>query len=181
MYKLFSAVLSGLFAADEGQTDPLTIGLLVLLGLVLVVVLFVMPRLRGKKNQETTNTVHSLLLPGAYVKTIGGIVGKVVEVKGTTQKDKQMILEVGEQPNTIKMTFDIAALYTIVTLATGEKFDVSMLRQQPKVETKAEDKPEPTKDAFETTKADTTTESEMVDKPEDKDQETEVEKDKLVK
>jgi len=112
--------------------DPSTIIMLVILGVALIVIMFVMPRLRGKNQQTTINTLHSLVVPGAVVKTIGGIIGTIVDVKQISPKEKIFVLQTGEEPTKTTMTFDMAALYTIVTLATGEKFTPAMLAPKPK-------------------------------------------------
>jgi len=176
--------------SSGGGVDIPTIILLVVVGLALIVMLFVIPRLRGKRQAETVNTLRTFLQPGAVIKTIGGIIGKVTEVK-QTPNGKVLVIETGEESNKTTLSFDIAALYAIVTTADGQKFVPTMLTKAKAAtnETKqtttvqAEDKSKST-DAFESNGDNNTEQTVEVSKEvevlEASDDAGEVDKDKLV-
>lgn len=107
--------------------DAGSITLLVVLGVALIFMMIVMPQMRKRKQGDFVNTMHSLAIPGATIKTIGGMVAKILEIKQISPKEKQMILEVGEGEHKIQVSYDFAALYQIVTLANGEPFKPEML------------------------------------------------------
>ncbi|MDR3318680.1 MAG: preprotein translocase subunit YajC [Clostridiales bacterium] len=107
---LFS-FLTGCTPAAEGEANNQWI-MWVLLGVLLIAVI-VLPmftkRKQQKKYEETMSNIHI----GDTVKTIGGIVGKVVDLK-TIASGKVMIIETGEEGAKSTMTFDINALHSVI-------------------------------------------------------------------
>lgn len=93
-----------------------TIVMLVLLA-IMVVVLIVLPMFTNKRRNKAINDLHASLHPGDIVKTVGGIVGKVVEIKEISPVDKEMVIETGIGDTKSTMVFDIQAVYQILSKA----------------------------------------------------------------
>ncbi|MDE7464439.1 MAG: preprotein translocase subunit YajC [Clostridiales bacterium] len=95
------------------MTTWIFVGLLV----VLVVVLLVVPMFTNKKRAKQTMDLHNSLMPGDVIKTVGGVIGTIKEIKQISPTDREMIIETGEGDNKTTMTFDIQALYQIIERA----------------------------------------------------------------
>ncbi len=100
-------------AGGGGITTYIFVGLLV----VLVVVLLVVPMFTNKKRAKQTMDLHNSLMPGDVIKTVGGIIGTIKEIRQISPNDREMIIETGEGDNTSTMTFDIQALYQVLVRA----------------------------------------------------------------
>ncbi len=101
------------------MNDPTTwifVGLLV----VLVVVLLVVPMFTNKKRAKQTMELHNSLKPGDVIKTVGGIIGTVKSVKQISPNDREMVIETGDGDNKTTMTFDIQALYQVLSRAVSD-------------------------------------------------------------
>ena len=94
--------------------DPTTIAFIVLLAL-LIVALLVVPMFTNKKRAKQTDELHRSLQPGDVVKTIGGVVGTIIEIRQVSPVDKEMIIETGVGDNKTTMVFDIQALYQVMS------------------------------------------------------------------
>ena len=94
--------------------DPTTIVFIVLLAL-LIVALLVVPMFTNKKRAKQTDELHRSLQPGDLVKTIGGIIGTIVEIRQISSEDKEMVIETGGGDNKTTMVFDIQALYQVMS------------------------------------------------------------------
>lgn len=105
-------MLTAFLSATE-ITTWIFVGLLV----VLVVVLLVVPMFTNKKRAKQTMDLHNSLMPGDVIKTVGGIIGTIKEIKQISPSDREMIIETGEGDNKTTMTFDIQALYQIIERA----------------------------------------------------------------
>lgn len=96
--------------AIEGQT----VIMLVLLA-VMVVVLIVLPMFTNKRRNKAINDLHSSLRPGDVVKTVGGIVGTITEIREISPVDKEMVVETGVGDRKSTMVFDVQAVYQVLS------------------------------------------------------------------
>ena len=94
--------------------DPTTIIFIVLLAL-LIVALLVVPMFTNKKRAKQTDELHRSLKPGDLIKTIGGIVGTIVEIRQISPVDKEMVIETGVEGSKTTMVLDIQALYMVMS------------------------------------------------------------------
>lgn len=94
--------------------DPTTIVFIVLLAL-LIVALLVVPMFTNKKRAKQTDELHRSLQPGDLIKTIGGVVGTIVEIRQISPVDKEMVIETGIGDRKTTMVFDIQALYQVMS------------------------------------------------------------------
>lgn len=97
-----------------GAIDTQTVIMLVLLA-VMVVVLIVLPMFTNKRRNKAINDLHSSLRPGDVIKTVGGIVGTIVEIKEINAVDKEMVVETGVGNNKSTMVFDVQAVYQVIS------------------------------------------------------------------
>lgn len=96
------------------NVDATTIVFIALLA-VLIIALLVVPMFTNKKRAKQTDELHRSLKPGDLVKTIGGIVGTIVEIRQISPVDKEMVIETGVGDNKTTMVFDIQALYQVMS------------------------------------------------------------------
>lgn len=94
--------------------DPTTIIFIVLLAL-LIVALLIVPMFTNKKRAKQTDELHRSLRPGDMIKTIGGIVGTIKEIRQISPVDKEMVIETGEEGSKTTMVLDIQALYMVIS------------------------------------------------------------------
>lgn len=94
--------------------DPTTIIFIVLLAL-LIIALLVVPMFTNKKRARQTDELHRSLKPGDLIKTIGGVVGTIVEIRQISPVDKEMVIETGLEGSKTTMVFDIQALYQVMS------------------------------------------------------------------
>lgn len=94
--------------------DPTTIIFIVLL-VVLVIALLVVPMFTNKKRAKQTEEIHRSLQPGDLIKTVGGVIGTIKEIRQISPTDKEMVIETGDGDNKTTMTFDIQALYQVIS------------------------------------------------------------------
>jgi preprotein translocase YajC subunit len=109
-------------STNEGWTTWILLGLI---GVFVIVFMIVGPRLRGKKRNQMINDMHSNIVPGCTVKTLGGIIGKVVSIRELSPLDKEVVIETGvDGDGKVKstFTFDFQYILTILTLADGTKY-----------------------------------------------------------
>ena len=94
----------------------------------------------NKRRNKAINELHSSLRPGDVIKTVGGIVGKIVEVKEVSPVDKEMVVETGVGDSKCTMVFDVQAVYQVLS-----KVDAPVAPATPEI---AESKPveEPTEE-----------------------------------
>lgn len=96
--------------------DPTTIVFIVLL-VLLIVALLVVPMFTNKKRAKQTDELHRSLKPGDLIKTVGGIIGTIKEIRQISPVDKEMVIETGEEGSKTTMVFDIQALYQVMSRA----------------------------------------------------------------
>lgn len=114
-------VSNTLLSASNTIMTWVFVGLLV----VLVVVLLVVPMFTNKKRAKQTMDLHNSLMPGDVIKTVGGVIGTIKEIRQVSPTDREMIIETGTGDNKTTMTFDIQALYQILErVARPETSDV---------------------------------------------------------
>ncbi|MCM1367383.1 MAG: preprotein translocase subunit YajC [Roseburia sp.] len=114
-------MLSNMFlSAESNATTYIFVALLV----VLVVVLLVVPMFTNKKRAKQTSELHNSLRPGDVIKTVGGIIGTIKEVRQVSPVDKEMVIETGEGDNKTTMVFDIQAFYQVMSRAAGSSSQV---------------------------------------------------------
>lgn len=89
--------------------------ILIVLLAVMVVVLIVLPMFTNKRRNKAVNELYNSIRPGDVIKTVGGIIGEVKEVREITPVDKQMVIETGAEGSKTTMVFDIQAVYQIVS------------------------------------------------------------------
>lgn len=94
--------------------DTQTIVMIVLLA-IMVVVLVLLPMLTNRRRNKAINEMNASLRPGDIIKTVGGIIGKIVEIRDVGPNDKEMVIETGVGDNKSTMVFDIQAVYQVVS------------------------------------------------------------------
>ena len=128
---------SNLFAAPSTE-QILLIALLV----AMVIIIIVLPMFTNKKRQKQINALQDSVKVGSTIKTVGGIIGKVVEIRQTSPVDKEMVIETGNEGSKTTMVFDIQAVYQVMSEASGvyaqETETVKEPEQAEPVEEKAE-------------------------------------------
>ncbi len=140
-------MVSNMFLSAESNT---TTWIFVALLVVLVVVLLVVPMFTNKKRAKQTTELHNSLRPGDVIKTVGGIIGTIKEVREVSPSDKEMVIETGDGDNKTTMVFDIQALYQIVSraaepIAPVAEPAVAETEQAAVAETEAKAEPAPKK------------------------------------
>ncbi len=123
-----------------GAVSPSTIVMIVLL-VVMVVVLIVLPMFTNRRRNKAINDLHSSLRPGDVIKTVGGIVGTIKEIKEIGPLDKEMVIETGVGDNKSTMVFDIQAVYQVMSKvnAPAEEAPAPAAEAPATEETKAEE------------------------------------------
>lgn len=114
---------------ESNATGYIAIGVII----VLLIAFFVWSFLSQKKKQKAYNETINAIRPGSKVKTIGGIVGEVVEVN---DEEGTFVLRTGDSAGNVSfMKFDKQAIYQ--TDAKPEQAPAA-----PAEEAKAEEKAE---------------------------------------
>lgn len=93
--------------------DPTTIVFIVLL-VVLIAALLIVPMFTNKKRAKQTEELHRSLQAGDLIKTVGGIIGTIKEIRQVSPVDREMVIETGDGDNKTTMVFDIQALYQVI-------------------------------------------------------------------
>ena len=93
--------------------DPTTIVCSVLL-VVLIAALLIVPMFTNKKRAQQTEELHRSLQAGDLIKTVGGIIGTIKEIRQVSPVDREMVIETGDGDNKTTMVFDIQALYQVI-------------------------------------------------------------------
>ena len=94
--------------------DTQTIVMIVLL-VIMVVVLVLLPMLTNRRRNKAINEMNASLRPGDIIKTVGGRVGKILEIRDVGPNDKEMVIETGVGDNKSTLVFDIQAVYQVVS------------------------------------------------------------------
>ncbi|HEY8419202.1 MAG TPA: preprotein translocase subunit YajC [Clostridia bacterium] len=95
--------------------------LLVLVG-VLLIVFMVLPIFTQNRDKKKYKAMIDKIRIGDEIKTIGGIVGKIIEIKDISATEKQMVIETGVGDNKSTLVLDMNAIFTVTnpTLAPEE-------------------------------------------------------------
>ena len=123
---------------ESNATGYIAIGVII----VLLIAFFVWSFLSQKKKQTAYNETINAIRPGSKVKTIGGIVGEVVEVN---DEEGTFVLRTGDSAGNVSfMKFDKQAIYqTDATPAPAEsKAEEASAAEEPaQAEAPAEEAP----------------------------------------
>ena len=88
-------------------------GIWIILGVV-IIGFFLFSTFMQKKRTDQVNTLMSELRPGVKVKTIGGVVGEIVEIIMVSATEKHVVIKTGTGENASTLTFDINAIGVVV-------------------------------------------------------------------
>lgn len=128
--------------AEGDTTTPWTSYIPIIIIVLLLVAFFVWSFISQRKKQKAFNDTVNAVRPGSKVKTIGGVVGEVVEVDDA---EGTFVLKTGDsEGNYSYMKFDKQAIYQ--TDATVKKTEKATLPEEDEKSDKA-DKSDGAKDA----------------------------------
>lgn len=104
------------------STEPSSKGLLdswplLLIVGVLLIVFLVLPIFTQKKNNKKYKDMIDKINVGDEIKTIGGIVGKIIEIQNKSETEKFMVIETGVGDSKSTMVFDMNAVLNVITPA----------------------------------------------------------------
>ena len=131
--------------ADETQnTSSFMDYLWIIVIIVVLVAFFVWSFISQKKKQKAFNETINAIKPGSKVKTIGGIVGEVVEIN---DEEGTFVLKTGDsEGNYSYMKFDKQAIYQTDAKPEPAAPAEEKKEEAPAVEEKTEEAPEEKKD-----------------------------------
>ena len=128
-----------LMCAEEATNKTSTI-IMVVIVVLLLVALIVLPMITNKKRQKQGQELHNSIAVGDTVKTVGGIVGKIVAINDVNAVDKEFVLETGLDGSKSTMVFDFNAIYQVMS-KSGKPAEAKKEEVKP-VEVAAEEKVE---------------------------------------
>ena len=128
-----------LMCAEEATNKTSTI-IMVVIVVLLLVALIVLPMITNKKRQKQVQELHNSIAVGDTVKTVGGIVGKIVAINDVNAVDKEFVLETGLDGSKSTMVFDFNAIYQVLS-KSGKPAEAKKEEVKP-VEVAAEEKVE---------------------------------------
>ena len=126
-----------LMCAEEATNKTSTTIIMVVIVVLLLVALIVLPMITNKKRQKQVQELHNSIAVGDTVKTVGGIVGKIVAINDV---DKEFVLETGLDGSKSTMVFDFNAIYQVMS-KSGKPAEAKKEEVKP-VEVAAEEKVE---------------------------------------
>lgn len=88
--------------------------ILIVVVVLLLAALIVLPMFTNKKRQKAITEMHNSISVGDTVKTVGGIVGKIVAINDVNAVDKEFVLETGLEGSKTTMVFDFNAIYQVM-------------------------------------------------------------------
>jgi preprotein translocase subunit YajC len=77
----------------------------------LLILIFVFPMITNRKKGKQINDMRTTLRIGDEIMTIGGIVGKITEIRELSNGEKDWVIEPGVGDRKATMTFDMRALH----------------------------------------------------------------------
>ena len=89
--------------------------IMIVIVVLLLVALIVLPMITNKKRQKQVQELHNSIAVGDTVKTVGGIVGKIVAINDVNAVDKEFVLETGLDGSKSTMVFDFNAIYQVMS------------------------------------------------------------------
>ena len=104
-----------LMCAEEATNKTSTTIIMVVIVVLLLVALIVLPMITNKKRQKQVQELHNSIAVGDTVKTVGGIVGKIVAINDVNAVDKEFVLETGLDGSKSTMVFDFNAIYQVMS------------------------------------------------------------------
>lgn len=107
----------GYLASAEGNKSLWDNWPLLLIVGVLLIVFMVLPIFTQKKNNKKYKDMIDKINVGDEIKTIGGIVGKIIEIQNKSETEKFMVIETGVGDNKSTMVFDMNAVLNVITPA----------------------------------------------------------------
>lgn len=110
------SIVSTVNAKNNNWTSYIMIGVIVLL----IVVMFIMSQRRKKKQAKEAEQTMSKFAKGCYVKTIGGVMGKVVSIN---ENEGTFVVQTGTGSSTSYMKFDKQAIYQVSEGKKGDKIE----------------------------------------------------------
>lgn len=128
-----------LMCAEEATNKTSTI-IMVVIVVLLLVALIVLPMITNKKRQKQVQELHNSIAVGDTVKTVGGIVGKIVAINDVNAVDKEFVLETGLDGSKSTMVFDFNSIYQVMS-KSGKPAEAKKEEVKP-VEVAAEEKVE---------------------------------------
>ena len=114
--------------------------ILIVVVVLLVIALIVLPMFTNKKRQKAIQELHNSISVGDTVKTVGGIVGKIVAINEINAVDKEFVLETGLDGSKSTMVFDFNAIYQVMA-KSGAKSAVSEAKTVEVTPVEQEEKP----------------------------------------
>lgn len=108
--------MSQFLGAESSPINPI---ILIVILVVLVLVVFVLPIFNNRKQKKQYSSMISSVKVGDKVKTIGGILGTVVDIKQITESEKSITIETGSAGSATTMVLDINAIYQIINPVTN--------------------------------------------------------------
>lgn len=122
--------------------------IMIVVVVLLLVALIVLPMITNKKRQKQVQELHNSIAVGDTVKTVGGIVGKIVAINDVNAVDKEFVLETGLDGSKSTMVFDFNAIYQVMSKSAKpvetvkEEAKPAEVSAEEKVEEKSNDETE---------------------------------------
>lgn len=129
-----------LLESTNTNTNPLTDGTIWIIVVMIIGMggyIFFISR-RRKQTQQQVESMHDKLRPGMRVRTVGGVIGRIKEIREEAPKVKTVLLQTGSDKYPAYMLFDIEAIYGVFA-EEGHTLSGQII---PKTEEKKEEKKE---------------------------------------
>ena len=118
-----------LLLSDTNATPQKGSWVIYVILIVLVVIMLVLPSVTNRRRMKEYNQMLDRLRVGDEVRTIGGIIGRVVKINNKGEI-KTFTLETGSKGNKTTMEFDIASVGTVLK---STYVDEAPVKEEPKV------------------------------------------------
>lgn len=126
--------LSNILAFAEGGSSPWTTVFFIVIA-VAFLGMMVWSSFNNRKRDKKAQEMLSNVGPGDKVKTVGGLVGTIVQVITLSPTEKLMVIESGIGDNKTTMTYDIRAIGTIMEHANTPAINPDLLSDSAQKET----------------------------------------------
>ena len=113
--------MANLLCATWGAGEIVMVVVIVLM----MVALIVIPMITNKKRQKQIEELHNSITAGDTIKTVGGIVGTIVEIRQVNALEKEIVLETGLEGRKSTMVFDINAIYQVMAKGANAKLSAA--------------------------------------------------------
>ena len=118
--------MTNLFLAKGDTSFYIT---LVIIIAIFVVMLVLQSRRRKTAQAEYSGMIESLR-PGARVKTVGGVIGRIVEIREEAPGFKTVLLETGTDKSKSFVLYDLQAIYGVVNDEAVARANAKSLDEQ---------------------------------------------------